>query len=157
VICRSLKFVLHIFFNQDIDVIFPTDNPQLNQLILIGLLSDRLDFKTVVSGPGLINWDPFFYQFHPEDNLIHIWIHDPNNRHITLQELSVLLQSIDPNNGGPDGWMSGNTTIVDDSIAEQFGYDSIELIPCISYVLVPEQTPGLYTEYELDRTGLPQD
>jgi hypothetical protein len=154
------KFVPHIIFNhddQENDVIFPTGNPQLNQLILPGLLNDRIDFKFNVSGEGITHWKVFHYQFNTQDNLIHIWVRDQNDILIAPQDLSDVLWFADPNGGGPDGWMSGNTTIVDDSIAEQFGYDSIELIPYVSYVgvLVPQQTSGQYTEYEVDRTRLP--
>lgn len=156
-----LKFTPHIAFfelpvegqfglSQIADKIYPTDNQELNQLILPGLINDRIKFITVFGG-SIIDSIPVRYEF--SDNLIHVWVRERDGNSIMPEDLSQELDLINPNGGGPDGWMSRNITIVDEDIAKKFGYGAIELHPYISYVGV--SVTQSTTEYEVDRSKLP--
>ena len=157
------KFVPHIAFfeperedqfglSQIREVIYPTNNQQLDQLILPGLSNDRIKFKDNIpySIEGL---KPFHYEFNTQDNLIHIWYSRENNIPVDSEALSEALQAISPDEGGPDTWMEGDIQIV----ANAFGYGGIEMHPYLSWVsfLVPDpQKPGYYKEYQVDTSKL---
>lgn len=132
------------FSNEQVDdKSYPTGNDQIDQAILQGLLNDRINFKETMDLVTL------HYQFNPQDNLIHIWGSDRNNDPIIPEKLSMVLYSLDPNN-------DGCIPIVDSNVAELFGYSKIGVHPYVSYVgvLSPQQTPGQYIEYEVDRDKL---
>lgn len=152
--------ILHFVFNVNVsssssgddEQPFPTGNPELDAAILPGLINDRINFKRSVS----FDLEAFAYQFNQETNQIEIWVRGDHD--IDPEQLAEVLDLIDPDEGGPDGWMEGDISIIDDEVAQQFGYERLELWPRIAYVgqLIQEPGPRTYSEYEVDLSALPK-
>lgn len=135
---------------EDVDKIYPTGNPQIDELVLPGLLNDRIKFRDIVvySQP---NWQFFRHEFNTDDNLIHIWVQNVND----LQELSNVLYFLDPEGGAADSWMEGDIQAsIDYAAYERLRIAYIHLVPIISYIGSSISQEDV--EQEIDRATLPE-
>lgn len=126
---------------------FPPCNAELERIILDEIASDRIKFARNLA--WLDEERIMDYIFDPESNLIHIWI--DYGEEVYSDDLKSILTSIDVRDGGPDGWMEGDISIVDDEVAEKYGYGKIELHPYVHKVsIVSVQKDGQRSEVEVD-------
>ncbi len=123
-----LKYIPFILFDCEDEEKFPTNDEELNKLILPNLLNDKIGFKNVIEGNLLESYE---YEYDTRDNIINLWAN--SDEILTNEEIIDEIEMIEPNMMGPDGWMSGDISIVSRKDAENFEY-CIELYPYVCYV-----------------------
>lgn len=93
----------------------------LHEVILPRLINDHIRFRKNFGGK------PIGYR-------IPIWI--DYGSPISTTQLKEKLYNIGTDGGGPNGWMEGDISIVDDTVAARYGYGGIELHLIIERIYV---------------------
>lgn len=127
---------------------YPTASQSLNIVLLEGIENDRINFQHTFKANGFAVQT---YQFSPQDNRIHIVVQSAQP--VDAQKLADLISNLKIEDSGPE---SGDFSIADEDLAEEFGYGWMSLVPKLSQViLLTPQANGAYSQQLIDISQLP--